>query len=458
MGKKDVVVGSENATTTVEGPEEDVSTGTNGYTYTVTPEKEVVKYDWVDTDGDNVADAFEAQTEDVTAPYYVLGAEKAFNIAGVNMNTVAATQRSVDGTVTDNDISVLGLDANTSMGILDANFDMAYSMPADDTVDSDLLTRMGVSTEMDMADVEFNFRNKGENFSSLHSGGVAFDSDHDDYDKYVDGLDGVANGYNLSVSPKLLDFVTTDFFYGKVTMLDDGKPETDQDGLTDTKMSVTGETTLMGIDLTGEYAKTNEDEDDNKENTMDFGAEYKMMDDKLTATAGYTTVDPVEADEEAGKVESTMSVGGEFAMNDYISANASYESISNVDFTTDAKTVTSFGADIEEYPVFGNLTTSAGFSQETVGEDFDESTTAYNLGLGYVLGAADFNYDYTNKSKEGADVDTNGLYTTNELGMTYEIVEGTDFTANYELLNFDAEDDTKDYEVKTATAGVSVSF
>lgn len=405
-------------------------------------------------------DEYNKITEDVEKSFYVLGAEKAFNFAGVDMNTVFATQRAVNADLYDTNPaydderrSVLGMDANTTMGIFDANFDMAYSMPVDEDADSDILTRMGVSSELDMADVEFNFRNKGEDFTALHSGGAAFDPDHDDYDKYVDGLDGVKSGYNFTVAPKLFDTVDTEMFYGSVTMNDDKA---------DTKMSFIGETTLMDIDLTGEYTTTNVDEDDDKENTMDFGAEYMMMEDKMTATAGFTRVDPVEEDEEDGEVETTMSFGGEYEMNDYISANADYETITNVDFTTDEKSIMGFGADIEDYPVFGNLTTSAGFDYETIGKDYDETTIEYNLGLGYIVGAAEFDYDFTSKNKSGDDLPINGYgegtYTTNEMGMTYEIVDGTDFTADYEVLQLVDSDDVQEYKVETATAGVSVSF
>ena len=81
-----------------------------------------------------------------------MGAEKAFNFAGIDMNTIFATQRAAnedinddysdDDNYSDERRSVLGLDANTTMGMFDANFDMEYSMPVDEDADSDILTRM----------------------------------------------------------------------------------------------------------------------------------------------------------------------------------------------------------------------------------------------------------------------------------------------------------------------------
>ncbi|MFW6308761.1 MAG: hypothetical protein ACOC1S_01955, partial [bacterium] len=91
-------------------------------------------------------------------------------------------------------------------------------------------------------------------------------------------------------------------------------------------------------------------------------------------------------------------------------------------------------------------------------DPLEEKTNAFNLGLGYTLGAAELGYDYTNTNKKGDGVDE-GTYATNEFGLTYSITEDTDFTADYEILDYASDDDDdNDYDVKTATAGVSISF
>jgi len=372
-------------------------------------EKSVTKYE-LDDDTGMLVPVYDDETD-----FYVFGAKKAFDLAGLNLNAKYAGRNALDGDALDN---WLGFDTATDLSGLDVTFDFGYYVP--EGADNGSLVRFGASKDLDFAGVEFNYKNRGENFEPIsHEDNVVFDDGHDDYDEFTTGL-AVADttGWNFTVTPKVFEDIdlTTEVFYASIDEASDEK----------TKLSLTGEMPILM--------------------------------DGLTANGEYTIVDPVEAAD--GTEENTTKVGVDYEKG-YVTANASLKNVTDVDFVAnDEKSVTAFGAAIADYPLVDALTASAGFSYEKEAKDYDLETTEYNFGLGYVLGAADLSYDFTNKKVDGAD-DVNGTYNTNKFGLTYPIVEGTDFVASYEILDLDVDaalNGASDYTVKTATAGVSVSF
>ncbi|MDI3547042.1 MAG: hypothetical protein PWR10_694 [Halanaerobiales bacterium] len=403
--------------TTQDTTTEEFTVNVEGQEFTI--EKDVDKYD-------DAGDPVYADDD-----YYVFGAKKAFDLAGLSLNAKYAGKANLnkvaDEVVLDN---WLGFDTAGDLAGLDVNFDFGYYLPDNDSTDeSGTLVRFGVAQDFDVASVEFNYKNRDENFVPVSENGVVFDYDDDDYDKFTTGL-GLddMSGWNLTVAPKLFENIglTTEFFYASVK---ENSADVDEDFGEETKLSLTGEMPVLmdGLKVNGEY----------------------------------TIVDPVEAAD--GEKERTMAVGAEYE-KDYLTASAGYEVINDVDFVNgDDKKVTSFGVAVADYPVFGGLTASAGFDYEKEAEDFDLKTTEYNLGVGYAIGAANLSYDFTNKKVEGAD-DVNGTYKTNKVGLTYTIVEGTDLVASYEVLDLDLDEagatlnGAGDYTVKTATAGVSIDF
>lgn len=403
--------------TTQDTTTEEFTVNVGGQEFTI--EKDVDKYD-------DAGDPVYADDD-----YYVFGAKKAFDLAGLSLNAKYAGKANLnkvaDEVVLDN---WLGFDTAGDLAGLDVNFDFGYYLPDNDSTDeSGTLVRFGVAQDFDVASVEFNYKNRDENFVPVSENGVVFDYDDDDYDKFTTGL-GLddMSGWNLTVAPKLFENIglTTEFFYASVK---ENSADVDEDFGEETKLSLTGEMPVLmdGLKVNGEY----------------------------------TIVDPVEAAD--GEKERTMAVGAEYE-KDYLTASAGYEVINDVDFVNgDDKKVTSFGVAVADYPVFGGLTASAGFDYEKEAEDFDLKTTEYNLGVGYAIGAANLSYDFTNKKVEGAD-DVNGTYKTNKVGLTYTIVEGTDLVASYEVLDLDLDEagatlnGAGDYTVKTATAGVSIDF
>ena len=462
FGIKEKAAGEDTAT--VESDE--TFTDANGTEFTYTGEKTVTKYEWDSDENEFVA---KSSTED----FYAYGAEKTLGLAGLELNTTFAGERDKN----DKDVmtNVFGLSTIKEFGSMKANFDMAYSMVKNG--DSGTFMDMGVSNDLGIADMEFNYRNVNDKFTYLDEKAALTDSDEDAYDLYTTAMNAGLSGWNFTVAPKIIDSLDASVFYGKVN---------DADNEDNTKMAIDGEMPFIldGLTVSGNYEQLNEAGDETK--TTGFGAEYVLLNEKVTGTFDYTMANPVEDEAlssvTADKTEKTMKMGLDYNMNDYLSANFNRTQVTNLGYVDKAlgedinKTSTSFGADITEYPVFGNLTTSAGFSYTKVdGYEFtdadpdavnptesisvdslEEKATEMSMGLGYKLGAADLSYDLTNTEKEGAGVD-NGTYRTHDFGLVYPVVEGTDFTANYEIKNVEG-DELDNWTVKTATAGVSVSF
>lgn len=434
-------------------------------TWDVEIDKEVIQYEEDD-------DQLVAMKD--TVDYYAYGVSKTFSLGGLDLAAKLAGERDVaDEEVMTN---IFGLATGTEVAGLGVNFDMAFSMDAKADTNGSLL-RLGVSNDLDIAKLEFNYKNSGEDFKALNSDDTIFDTDDDDYDLYTTGVKAGTSGWNLTVSPNIIEDLEASVFYASVN-----------DGADNTKMALNGKMPVLieGLTVNGKYETT--DEDGDKTNTMGFGAEYTLLADKATATFDYTTVDPVEdeADEptvKADKSENTMELGLDYTLNDYVAANFSYQTVSNLGYVDKfagkdiSKTATTFGADLTDYPVFGDLTVSAGFGYEMIeGYEFvdhdptavnpkddpadwdslEETATKLSMGLGYTLGVADLSYELTNTNKEGEGVD-DGTYTTHEFGLTYPVVEGTDFVAAYKIYDFES-DEIDGFDVQTATAGVSISF
>ena len=354
--------------------------------------------------------------------------------------------------------NMLSVKGKTNALGLELDFDMGYYMPKEDSADNGMLFRAGAAKELDMADLEFNYKMRGENFVTMHQNDDIFDAG--DYDKYKDGLAVQdTTGYNFTVEPKIMEDLDSTLFYGSV----------DEAGDNWSKFKADAEMPVLIDGLT-------------------VNGSYSMIMPKDNNTVGSDDTQPAEEN------ENTMVVGAEYEMNDYLSADFEYENISNLDhiesFNNEDMTQTtmSYGVEATEYPVFGNLTASAGYNYEKidgyeysdeydnensnfnndtaasnnpVASSLEETITKYNLGLGYTMGNAEFNYDFTNKNVEGAGASApagEGTYTTNKVGMTYTIVEDTDFTADYEVLELVDDNDNQEYKVETATAGVSISF
>mgnify|MGYP000890761780 FL=1 len=379
----------------------------NGYKYT--GKKDVVKYKWNDDKNE-----YEAMMEDVNKDFYVFGAKKGFELAGLNLNAKyvgKAKQDKVDDkAVLDNWV---GFDTAADLAGFDVNFDFAYYMPNEG--DNGSLVRFGVARDLNVAGVEFNYKNRGDKFNPVSENGAIFNKDDGSYDKFTTGLATAGTtGWNVKVTPNLFTGIglNTEVFYANV----------DEAGDKESKLALKGEMPLLidGLKGKAEYALLNKEEDE--KSTTTFGAEFEKG---------------------------------------YVKANASYKMENNVDYEEGKeKAVTAFGVALADYPVFGKLTASAGFDYEKEAKDFDKATTKYNFGLGYLLGDLDLSYKFTNKTVDGKDADK-GTYKTNELGATYPIVEGTDLVVNYKVFNLDADTTVKgigDYTIKELTAGVSVSF
>lgn len=435
--------------------------------FAVTAEKDVVKYEWDEDEGKFVA------MKD-TVDYYAYGAAKTFTLGGLDVDAKFAGERKAD----DKEVAtnVFGFATGTELSGIDVSFDMAYSMDkASDT--SDMLYRLGLSRDLDVAGVEFNYKNSGEEFVALDSDATVFDSGDDAYDLYTTGMAPGTSGWNLTVTPNVLENLDASFFYASVN-----------DGDDNTKMALTGEMPVLieGLVVNGKYETTKEAGDETK--TMGFGAEYAFLADKATATFDYTTVDPVEDATDwitdNKEIEKTMTMGLDYTVNDYITASFSRESVTNLghvakfDGKDIEKTATTFGVDLADYPVFGALTASAGLNYTTVkgyefsdadptavnptetpsADSLEEKATELSLGLGYTLGAAELSYDLSNTKKEGEGVD-DGNYTVHNLGLVYTITDNTDFTANYKIHKLTSDNgDLDEFTVKTATAGVSIDF
>ena len=387
--------------------EREITFEQDGYKYT--GKKDVVKFKWNDDE-----DKYEAMMEDVNKDFYVFGAKKGFELAGLNLNAKyvgKAEQDKVDDkAVLDNWV---GFDTAADLAGFDVNFDFAYYMPNEG--DNGSLVRFGVARDLNVAGVEFNYKNRGDKFNPVSENGAIFNKDDGSYDKFTTGLATAGTtGWNVKVTPNLFTGIglNTEVFYANV----------DEAGDKESKLALKGEMPLLidGLKGKAEYALLNKEEDE--KSTTTFGAEFEKG---------------------------------------YVKANASYKMENNVDYEEGKeKAVTAFGVELADYPVFGKLTASAGFDYEKEAKDFDKVTTKYNFGLGYLLGDLDLSYKFTNKTVDGKDADK-GTYKTNELGATYPIVEGTDLVVNYKVFNLDADTTVNgigDYTIKELTAGVSVSF
>ncbi len=453
---------------------------TDDYGYTSTDddawEKDVVKFD-LDDDDEDLDDDLVPQTEDATTDYYVYGATKAFDLADFAVTAKLVGRRRV----ADEDMmtNVLGLETSSTLSGMNVDFGLAYSM--DKEMDqNDSLLRFGISNDFDVATVDFNYRNVGENFTFLDEDPVLTDDDEDAYDFYTTESNPGVSGYDLTVKPVIMEGLDASVFFASV-----------DDGTDNTKLALDGSYEVLdGLTVSAGYEKLNEVDGTDETKTTSFGAAYALM-EGAKATFDYKIADPVENDVsaevapvEAAEKEKTMGLGFEYALNDYVAANASYEKVTNWGYLDTLGghdmevTTTGFGIDLTDYPVYGDLTASAGFSYENaegwsydydeydeatdtiVAEDENVKTTGFTAGLGYGIGAADLSYDlgYTKKAGTGVGSPGEGTYTTHKLGLVYGITDATDLTADYEYIKMNAEDNTEDYTVKTATAGVSISF
>ena len=359
--------------------------------------------------------------------FYVMGARKRFGLEGLDFGVNISSRRARNefftgecGTVVkveDMNHNLLGIDLNAHLGQIDAYLDFAHSVPEVDGADNGSLIRLGAITSLPFAALEFNYKNRDEYFKPISENDLIFDADDDDYDQFTTGL-GQADmtGWNFKVSEQITDLLEASLFYAQV---EKGEDET-------TKLALTGMMPLLTEDL--------------------------------TVTGEYAVKDPVET----GKEETTLEFGVKYAANEYITAEAGYENVTDDDYIAGKDVVTiDYGVKVVDYPVFNDLVIRAGFAFEDIGEDEDEETTEYNLGVGYSLGAAKFNYDYTYKEVEGTTADQ-GKYNTNQAGLVYTISDGVDFKANYQLLELKDIagniNKAQDYQVSTAQAGVSISF
>ncbi len=402
-------------------------------------EYDYVRYDWdskldetVGNDND-VADQkneFKPQTKD--SDFYVYGAKKSFAVSGLDLTAKFAGLSELDNTPNSaEETYYLGVDGSTTVEGADLTFDVASNIP--EVGDNGVLARFGVAKETDFAGFEFNYKNRNENFMPLSEDDVVFDSGDDDYDEFTTGLGETdMSGFNLTVTPKLFADVTTTVFYGDVAY----------------------------------NSKTSTTPDANK---VKVSAETGMFAEGLTVSGSYA----IEDNDDAAKKMNTLETDAEYTVNEFVTASAGYKLVKNNKFASadDDKSVVNVGLDVVDYPVWTNLVARAGVNYEEAGADYEETTTEYNAGLGYTMGRAQFDYDYTFKEVAGDDADNygtatveEGKYDTHKLGMVYSITEATDLTASYEILNLDlAAGETLngasgDYEVKTAKAGVAVSF
>ena len=377
-------------------------------------------------DYDSITGAYQDLVED-SDDFYVMGARKRFELEGLDFGVNMSSRRARNefftgecGTVVkveDMNHNLFGIDLNAQLGQIDAYLDFAHSVPELDGADNGSLIRLGAITSLPFAALEFNYKNRDEYFKPISENDLIFDAGADDYDQFTTGL-GQADmtGWNFKVSEQIIDLLEASLFYAQV---EKGEDET-------TKLALTGMMPLLTEDL--------------------------------TLTGEYAVKDPVET----GKEETTLEFGVKYAANEYITAEAGYENVTDDDYIAGKDVVTiDYGVKVVDYPVFNDLVIRAGFAFEDIGEDEDEETTEYNLGFGYSLGAAQFNYDYTYKEVEGATADQ-GKYNTNQAGLVYTISDGVDFKANYQLLELKDTagniNKAQDYQVSTAQAGVSISF
>ncbi len=460
--------------------------------------KDVVKYEFKDgPDADTDADTYRPIKKDINRDFFVYGAETAMSMAGFDLKASVAGRQDINDEeekYKDKAVNVLGLNAATDLDLAKVSADLAYSMPGEG--DAATLIRLNATTELGLAAVEFNYKNSHKDFKPVFSDKVLFDSDNDDYDIFTTGVKPGTSGFNFTVTPNILEALEASVFYASVQNPDDKD---------NTKLALEGSMEapiLEGLIVKGKYE--DQDKAGDKKTTTGFGAEYKLLADKATVTFDYT-MDNEHEDKTplvtavAEEVQNTTELGASYELTDNISVDFNYENVANNGYMKSfggedlTKSTIGFGAELSEYPlVFAGLTARAGFDYETVtgyaynydknedmqdwdgdGKDIDHngdpatidldtldgSSTTIKGGLGYVLGAAKLDYDLAFTMKDKHDDAKDGVYMTHKLGLTYTIVEGTDLTAGYRILdmNYDNSDD-KDYQVQTATAGVSVSF
>lgn len=416
--------------------------------------------------------------EDDKKDFFVYGAETALSMAGFDLKASVTGRRDIEEDKNkDKAVNILGLNAATDLDLAKVSADLAYSMPGEG--DAASLIRLNATTDLGLAAVEFNYKNSHKDFTPIFNDAVLFDDGEDDYDIFTTGVKPGTSGFNFKVTPNILEALEASVFYATVQ---------DPDEKDNTKLALDGSMEapiLEGLIVKGNYA--DQDKAGDKKTTTGFGAEYKLLADKATVTFDYTMEDEHEDKtpkvvEKAVETENTTKFGASYDLTDNICVKFDYENIANYGYMAKyggkdlTKSTMGFGAELSDFPlVFAGLTAKAGFDYETVtgdGYDYDddastidpkpieESSTKLTGGLGYVLGAAKLEYDlgYTTKTYK-YDADKEGTYMTHKLGLTYTIVEGTDLTAGYRILDMNYTDgDTEDYQVQTATAGVSVSF
>ncbi len=463
LGTAEVKVGEKDATV-----EKDVTYEGNDGDFKI--KKDVVKYEFKDG-------AYKALQSDIKEDFFVYGAETALSMAGFDLKASVAGRRDIQADDNkDKAVNVLGLNAATDLDLAKVSADLAYSMPGEG--DAASLIRLNATTELGLAAVEFNYKNSHKDFTPVFNDAVLFDDEEDDYDIFTTGVKPGTNGFNFTVTPNILEALEASVFYATVQ---------DPDEKDNTKLALDGSMEapiLEGLIVKGKYE--DQDKAGDTKTTTGFGAEYKLLADKATVTFDYTMDNEHEdktpnVTEEAKEVQNTTKFGASYELTDNISVDFNYENVANNGYmkTYGGKDLTKntmgFGAKLSDYPlVFAGLTAKAGFDYETVtgyGYDYDKDAPSIGLdtldessiklsgGLGYVLGAAKLDYDLAYTSRDKHDDTKDGVYMTHKLGLTYTIVEGTDLTAGYRILDMNYTDgDTKDYQVQTATAGVSVSF
>lgn len=377
---------------------------------------------------DSITNLYQDPVEDKD-DFYVMGARKRFELDNLNLGVNFTSRRARNefftgecGTVVkveDMNHNILGIDTDAQFGEIDLNFDFAHSIPEQEAADNGSLIRLGASTGLPFADLKFNYKNRDENFTPISEDGIVFDIDNDDYDRFTTGL-GQADmtGWNFKVTEQITDLLEASLFYANIEEVGD---ET-------TKMALAGTMPLPllieGLTLSGEYA----------------------------------VEDPVEA----GVEETTLEFDVKYTANDYLTAELGYENVADDAYVSGQDVVTvKYGIKVIDYPVLKDLVVRAGLNFEDIGEDKDEETMEYNLGLGYTLGAVKLSYDYRNKEVDGTTAEV-GKYNSNQVGLVYTVADGIDFKADYQLLALEDTDGdlngADDYQVRTATAGVSIAF
>ena len=209
------------------------------------------KYKWNDDKNE-----YEAMMEDVNKDFYVFGAKKGFELAGLNLNAKyvgKAEQDKVDDkAVLDNWV---GFDTAADLAGFDVNFDFAYYMPNEG--DNGSLVRFGVARDLNVAGVEFNYKNRGDKFNPVSENGAIFNKDDGSYDKFTTGLATAGTtGWNVKVTPNLFTGIglNTEVFYANV----------DEAGDKESKLALKGEMPLLidGLKGKAEYALLNKEKDE----------------------------------------------------------------------------------------------------------------------------------------------------------------------------------------------------